>query len=62
MAKRSHFDRIDSAVFAVETWNRKTYGALVGPVTKPVARNKNGTFRPSTNRAPEVGLPGSSRR
>jgi hypothetical protein len=53
----ARFDSIQSPLFAVETWERKTYGVIRGPVTKAVARNSDGTFRPSTNRSPEVRVP-----
>jgi hypothetical protein len=52
--RRRVFDAIDAPVFQAETWERKSYGRLRGPVTKVVARNEDGTFRPSTNRSPEV--------
>lgn len=61
MAKRV-FDRIDSPRFNTEVWTRKSYGDLRGQVSKNVSRNNDGTFRPSTNRSPETGVPGASYR
>jgi hypothetical protein len=56
------FDKIDSPKFAAETWNRKSYGSIRGQVNKVVSRNEDGTFRPSTNRSPESGVPGNHSR
>ena len=50
----ARFDNIQSPRFRTEVWERRTYGVIVGPVTKAVSRNSDGTFRPSTNRSPEV--------
>jgi hypothetical protein len=50
------FDPITAPVFKTEVWTRKAYGQNRGSVFKVVARNKNGTFRPSTNRSPETPL------
>ena len=51
---RSRFDNIQSSRFRTEVWNRKSYGSIRGLVTKDVSRNDDGTFRPSTNRSPEI--------
>jgi hypothetical protein len=58
MARR-RFDSIQASAFRVERWERKTYGRIRGPVMKAVIRNSDGTFRPSTNRSPEVPAPRS---